>query len=82
MPNEHKRHILNYSLMKRKVRDMESTLVIDGNAFYEIDEECMRQRKWREADARSLGRDMMTEQSAEGAGKLQRINVKNTIPYQ
>lgn len=35
---------------KKLVRDMKRTLIIDGNAVYEIDEECMLKKRYKEQE--------------------------------
>ena len=55
---------------------MASRIVIDGNAFYEIDEDCTRyqkERQKRESESRELGRQTQKgQETGEEARRSQR----------
>ncbi|SDF07173.1 hypothetical protein [Marvinbryantia formatexigens] len=50
---------------------MKSHIVIDGNAFYEVDEECLRRKKSR-AENTGAGKEKAAKDGRQNAARAQR----------
>lgn len=49
---------------------MANRIVIDGNAFYEVDEECMKKKQqWMEENGRQKGKESSSRQNQNGKNR-------------